>query len=105
MKPQLSNSRITLTESIGPTDHVNASCWLNITDHDLLARLEQYMQTAGKKGRPNIQLELVLGTEGQKTYRKVGSFQLFLNDGPHPLHVQATYEPDDGGGGGGFSLA
>lgn len=103
MKPQLSNGRITLTESIGPTNHIKASCWLNITDPDLLARLEQYMQPAGTKGRPNIQLELVAG---QGNYRKVGSFQLFLNDGPHPLHAMADAEPgDDGGGGGGFSLA
>jgi len=105
MKPQLTNGRIKLTESIGPDDNVKASCWLNITDHALLAQLEAYLKSAGNKDRPNVQLELVLGPEGNRTYRRVGGFNLFVNDGPHPLHVRETYEPDDSGGGGGFSLA
>ena len=76
-RPQLSNRRVTLTESIGPEDHIKASCWLNITDQALLAQLEAYIKTADKKGRPNIQLEIVAG---QGNYRKVGSFNLFVNE-------------------------
>ena len=76
-RPQLSNSRIRLTESIGPQDHVKASCWLNIEDQTLLAQLEAYIKTAGEKGRPNVQLEIVAG---QGNYRKVGSFNLFVNE-------------------------
>ena len=76
-RAQLSNSRVTLTESIGPQDHIKASCWLNITDQALLAQLEAYIKTADKKGRPNIQLEIVAG---QGNYRKVGSFNLFVNE-------------------------
>ena len=90
-KPELSNSRIKLLETVGPTSHVKASCWLNIEDEDLKARLDAYLRTAGDRGRPNVQLELIAGP-GE--YRKIGSFQLFLN------------EPREstGGGGGGFDL-
>jgi hypothetical protein len=79
-RPQLSNSRIKLIESIGPNDHVKASCWLNIEDPALLAQLEAYIKNAGDKGRPNVQLEIV---SGQGNYRKVGSFNLFVNE-PRP---------------------
>tara|TARA_R110002020_G_scaffold355059_1_gene567818 strand:- start:125 stop:409 length:285 start_codon:yes stop_codon:yes gene_type:complete len=82
-RPQLSNSRIKLIESIGPNDHVKASCWLNIEDTALLAQLEAYIKNAGEKGRPNVQLELVLGPEGNRTWRTVGSFNLFVNE-PRP---------------------
>ena len=84
-RPQLSNGRIRLTETIGPNSHVKASCWLNIEDETLKAQFEAYLRNAGDRGRPNVQLELV-AAPGE--YRKVGSFQLFLN------------EPRDGGGGG-----
>jgi hypothetical protein len=85
-KPELSNGRIRLTETIGPGSTVKASCWLNIEDETLKAQFEAYLKSAGDRGRPNVQLELV-AAPGE--YRKVGSFQLFLN------------EPRDGGGGGG----
>jgi hypothetical protein len=90
-KPELSNSRIKLLETVGPQSHVKASCWLNIEDEDLKARLVAYMGNVGDRGRPNVQLELIAGP-GE--YRKIGSFQLFLN------------EPREstGGGGGGFEL-
>ena len=91
-KPELSNSRIKLLESVGPTSHVKASCWLNIQDADLAARFDAYLRTAGDRGRPNVQLELIAGP-GE--YRKVGSFQLFLNE---------PRESNAGGGGGGFEL-
>ena len=84
-RPQLSNNRIRLTETIGPNSNVKASCWLNIEDETLEAQFEAYLRNAGDRGRPNVQLELV-AAPGE--YRKVGSFQLFLN------------EPRDGGGGG-----
>jgi len=84
-RPQLSNNRIRLTETIGPNSNVKASCWLNIEDETLKAQFEAYLRNAGDRGRPNVQLELV-AAPGE--YRKVGSFQLFLN------------EPRDGGGGG-----
>ena len=93
MRPQLSNSKIRLLEPISMTDHVKASCWLNIEDAELKERFEAYLRTAGEKGRPNVQLERV---DGGGQYRKIGSFQLFLN------------EPREGGGGGsgsgGFDL-
>ena len=60
-KPELSNSRIKLLESVGPTSHVKASCWLNIQDADLAARFDAYLRTAGDRGRPNVQLELIAG--------------------------------------------
>jgi|TARA_Y100000310_G_scaffold44348_1_gene41388 hypothetical protein len=84
-RPELSNNRIKLLESVGPTSHVKASCWLNIEDETLKAQFEAYLKSAGDRGRPNVQLELV-AAPGE--YRKVGSFQLFLN------------EPRDGGGDG-----
>jgi len=79
-RPQLTNGRIRLTENIGPEDHVKASCWLNITDQALLAQVEAYLKSAGNKDRPNVQLELVLGPEGNRTWRTVGSFNLFVNE-------------------------
>ena len=93
MRPQLANSRIRLTESIGPDDPVKASCWLNITDQALLAQLEAYLKTAGNKGGPNVQLEKV---EGGGQYRKIGQFQLFFNE---PREVGGG-----GSGSGGFDL-
>lgn len=90
-KPELSNGRIKLLETVGPQSHVKASCWLNIEDEDLAARFDAYLQTCGDRGRPNIQLELIAGPGD---YRKVGSFQLFLNEP----------RPGTGGGGGGFDL-
>jgi hypothetical protein len=93
MRPELSNGKIKLLEIVGPNSHVKASCWLNIEDADLKSRLDDYLRTAGDRGRPNVQLELVAGP-GQ--YRKIGSFQLFLND-PRDSNT-------GGGGGGGFEL-
>lgn len=93
-KPELSNSRIQLLESVGPQTHVKASCWLNIQDADLAARFDAYLRTAGDRGRPNVQLELVAG---QGVYRKVGSFQLFINE-------PRDSSSNTGGGGGGFEL-
>lgn len=61
MRPQLSNSKIRLLEPISMTDHVKASCWLNIEDPELKERFEAYLRTAGEKGRPNVQLERVDG--------------------------------------------
>ena len=93
MRPQLSNSKIRILEPISMTDHIKASCWLNIEDPGLKERFEAYLKSAGEKGRPNVQLEKV---EGGGQYRKIGQFQLFLN------------EPREGGGGssgsGGFDL-
>jgi hypothetical protein len=91
-KPELSNSRIKLLETVGPQSHVKASCWLNIEDEDLKARLVAYMGNVGDRGRPNVQLELIAGP-GE--YRKIGSFQLFLNE---------PRDSNTGGGGGGFEL-
>lgn len=90
MKPEMSNSRVKLLESVGPQSHVKASCWLNIQDEELKARFDAYLRNAGDRGRPNVQLELVAGPG---VYRKVGSFQLFLNE---------PRDSNAGGGGGGF---
>jgi hypothetical protein len=79
-------------ETVGPQSHVKASCWLNIEDEDLKARLVAYMGNVGDRGRPNVQLELIAGP-GE--YRKIGSFQLFLNE---------PRDSNTGGGGGGFEL-
>lgn len=75
-RPEFSNSRIRLTDNIKIDDHVEAACWLNISNEELRLQLVDYIKKEGKY--MNVHLSRRTG-EGYDRV-KVATFNLFLNE-------------------------
>ena len=77
-RPQLGNSNVRRQKSIGLTEKITASAWLNIEDPELEAKVVEYYRST--RNNPSVQLQVDNGVGTEPRFETVATVSLFYND-------------------------
>ena len=77
-RPQLGNSNVRRQKSIGLTEKITASAWLNIEDPELEAKVVEYYRST--RNNPSVQLQVDNGVGQEPRFETVATVSLFYND-------------------------
>tara|TARA_Y100000114_G_C11636188_1_gene266905 strand:- start:238 stop:522 length:285 start_codon:yes stop_codon:yes gene_type:complete len=89
-RPQLGNSNVRRQKSIGLTEKVTASAWLNIEDPELEAKVVEYYRST--RNNPSVQLQVDNGVGQEPRFETVATVSLFYND-DKPKQQESNNEP------------